>query len=328
MIRLEKTFRLSLRYAGFLFILLAFSCKNSEEKNSIDILTLRGPSAISMLYLMEGFKEMDDIPLHYEILNEPLQIRARMLREEPELAIMPTNMAANLYNKGVSYQLAAISVWGTLSVFGNDTSIKNWKDLKGKRIHLMAKGMTPDILFRYLAEKNNLDPDKDMILDYSFPSHSDLANAVIAGLADIAVLSEPLISMVKKENRKINTIFNLEQEWKEVLNKEFSIPQTSLVVKESFARDNPEAVIQFIEEYRNNCSRVVANPADAARLTVKYDILPDIEVAEQAIPGCNLKVMPSWEVKGMVKAYLDVFYNFDPESIGGQLPDETFYLKK
>jgi len=316
------------RLAGVLLILITVSCNNSEDKNSIDILTLRGPSAISMLYLMEDFKELGMTPVKYEILNEPLQIRARLLQEEPEMAILPTNMAANLYNKGVPYQLAAISVWGTLAVFGNDNSIEDWVDLKGKRIHLMAKGMTPDILFRYLADKNNLDPDKDLILDYSFPTHSDLANAVIAGLADIAVLSEPLISLVKKENPRINTIFDLEEEWKKVFNIDFAIPQTSLVVKKSFARDNPESVTMFIEEYRKHCSRIVSDLENAGRLTVKYDILPDAGVAEQAIPGCNLDVLPSWEVKSRVKAYLEVFYNFNPESIGGQLPDETFYFEK
>ncbi len=312
-----------------LLFLISFSCQNNNKDNHIvDVLILRGPSAMSMLFMIDEMDELDGHQIKYEILDEPLQIRARLLREEPEVAMIPTNMAANLYNKGVPYQLAGVSVWGTLELIGRDTSICSWNDLKGKRVHLMAKGMTPDILFRFLACENNLDPDNDLILDYSFPTHSDLANAVIAGLSDIAVLSEPLISMVHKKNVEIRTLFNLEQEWKKVFNDDFAIPQTSLVVKSSFARENPELVVAFLEKYQQSCSKIVSDLSRAGQLAVSYNILHDTTIARESIPGCNLKVLPSWEVKDKVKAYLGVFYKFNPESIGGRLPDEAFFFEK
>ncbi len=283
---------------------------------------------MSMLFLMEELDELDGNPIQYEILDEPLQIRARMLREEPEMAMLPTKMAANLFNKGLPYQLAAISVWGTLVIFGKDSLIRDWEDLRGKRVHLMAKGMTPDILFRFLARENNLDPDQDVILDYSFPSHNDLANAVIAGLADIAVLSEPLVSMVKQKNQEVKILFNLGNEWSEIFNDDFAIPQTSLVVKSTFASDNPNLVVSFLKKYQEYCTKVVTDAQVAGQLAVSYGILPDSTIASQAIPGCNLKVLPSWEVKDRVKAFLEVFYNFNPESIGGRLPDEAFFFEK
>ncbi len=43
----------------------------------------------------------------------------------------------------------------------------------------MARGMTPDVA-QYLLEKNGLDPQQDITLDYSF-SHIDLANLGAAG---------------------------------------------------------------------------------------------------------------------------------------------------
>lgn len=306
------------------------SCNNSgqEDSKGIEVLTLKGPSAMSMLFMMNELTEIHNFPLEYKILDEPLHVRAAMLKEEPEFALLPTNMAANLYNKGIPYQLAAIPVWGTLFVFGKDKQVVKWEDLKGKRVHLMAKGMTPDILFRFLSVRNGLDPDKDMTLDYSFPSHSDLANATIAGLADIAVLSEPLLSMVKKKNKDVRAIFNLDEEWKKVFGEASSMPQTSLVVRSDFARENPDLVKLFISKYEGYCSRIDKNIEDASQLSVDFQILPEASIAEEAIPGCNMDVKPSWLVEDIVNEFLEVFYIFNPESIGGQMPDENFFFKK
>ncbi len=77
----------------------------------------------------------------------------------------------------------------------------------------MARGMTPDIMFRYLAERNGLDPDKDMTLDYSFPTHIELANAIAAGIADLGVISEPMVSMVMKKNPAVHPIIDFNHEW-------------------------------------------------------------------------------------------------------------------
>ncbi len=314
----------------FSTVILSFlSCNTkSPDDVAVEVLSLKGPSAMSMLFMMDELKEINKTPLSFEILDEPLQIRARMLKEEPEFALIPTNMAANLYNKGVPYQVAAIPVWGTLIVFGKDQNIVDWQDLKGKRIHLMAKGMTPDILMRFLLMKNGLDPDHDIILDYSFPSHADLANAVIAGLSEIAVLSEPLVSMVLAKNKEVKPIFNLDEEWKKVFRNDFSIPQTSLVVKSSFALENPEFVVSFINEYQEFCSQIDNNLPQAGQLAVHFEILPEASIAINSIPGCNMHVMPSWEAYERVISFLEVFYTFNPESIGGKMPDENFFFQK
>ena len=78
----------------------------------------------------------------------------------------------------------------------------------------MAKGMTPDVLFRYLLQKNDIDPDRDISLDYSFPTHIDLANAVAAGQADPGVISEPLASLAMQNNKALRRIFSLNDEWR------------------------------------------------------------------------------------------------------------------
>jgi len=55
-----------------------------------------------------------------------------------------------------------------------DISVNSWQKIKGKKVYLMGRGMTPDVMFRYLCGKNNLIPDKDFFPDYSFPTHLEL----------------------------------------------------------------------------------------------------------------------------------------------------------
>lgn len=313
---------------GFLLlIILLAGCKNTPEENSnkITVATLRGPSAISMITLIDSLKKIDNQPVEFKIKNEPVQIRPMLFQEKASFAVVPTNMAAILYNKGVNYKIAAIPVWGTLYLFGHER-IDSWKDLKGKKIHLMAKGMTPDIMFRYLLKQHNIDPIKDVDLDYSFPTHIELANAVASGKAKLGVISEPLVSMVMAKNEKVQPLFSLNKEWKKATKKE--IPQTALLVHKKLASQNPELINSFLSEYEKSVNWVNANPKQAASLIVKHNILNDTQVAEQSIPRCNMFFKNIRETQNQVHEYLNIFYDMNPKTVGGKLPDEAFYFKQ
>ena len=306
-----------------------FSCKNNPKEESDDevqVVTLRGPSAISMIRMIEDTGLIQGKKVEFQIKNEPLQVRPLLFQKKVDFAVVPTNMAAILYNKKVPYQMAAIPVWGTLYLFGEDTSITTWEDLKNMKIHLMAKGMTPDVMFRYLLEKNGLNPLEDVELDYSYPTHIELANAVASGKAKLGVISEPLVSMVISKNPKVSPIFSLNKEWQHTTGLE--IPQTTLLVNKSFARKNPEFMEKFLEKYDNSINWVNSNHKDAAKLIVKHNILNDTKVAEESIPRCNMKLRNADEAMTLVTDYLKIFYSMNPDIIGGKVPDENFYYKK
>ena len=310
----------------FLVLIMLAGCKTStnQEENKVSVATLRGPSAISMIKMIDSLKTLDKQDVKFKIKNEPVQVRPLLFREKADFAVLPTNMASILYNKGVNYKIAAIPVWGTLYLFGEE-KISNWQSLKGKTIHLMAKGMTPDIMFRYLLTQHGIDPIKDVNLDYSYPTHIELANAVASGKAKIGVISEPLVSMVMHKNKKVNPIFSLNEEWKKKTNRE--IPQTALLVNKKLASENPALVDAFLSEYKKSVQWVNINQKSAAKLIVKHEILNNEEVAAQSIPRCNIRFKQVSETKSQVHEYLEIFYKMNPETIGGKLPDEDFYYK-
>jgi NitT/TauT family transport system substrate-binding protein len=314
----------------FVILLVASSCSSPEkENNTILTATLKGPSAMAMI------KMIDERPViggkfktSFEIKNEPGLVKAMIMEGIPDFAVVPTTMAALLYNKGQNYLLAGIPVWGTLYVFGSDTTINSWETLKGKHISLMEKGNTPDVLFRFLAKANGLDPEKDLVLDYSFPGHIELANAIASEISPLGVISEPMVSLVQKTNPKVRTLLDLNREWEKRFGDTIPFAQTSILVKKEFLDKHPDLVEEYLDKLEESTIWVNKKPNEAAALIKKYDILPDSALAVISIPRCNIKFIPAWQEKTGIQEYLKVFYTFNPLIIGGKLPDEDFYYKK
>ena len=304
--------------------LIFFGCGyQPKHSNVVTIATLKGPSAMGMIKFIDSLSTANDSQIKVEILNEPIQVRKMVIDGSADFAILPTTMASILYNKGIDYRLLAIPVWGTLYLFGNDTTITKWEHLRGKRVHAMAKGMTPDVLFRYLLIQHGLNPDKDVTLDYSFPTHIDLANAVAAEQANLGVISEPLVSLVMQRNTRVKSIFDLNAEWNKVL--DVPIAQTAFIVKGELAKNNQELVEKIVRSYQYSTQWVNQYPDSAANLIVKYNILPNAQVAANAIPRSNLHFVRANTISTQINAYLNIFYQMSPDIIGGKLPDENFY---
>lgn len=311
----------------YITLFLLSGCDNKSTNKKITIATLKGPSAMGMIKMMDSLANTENAKSEILIFNEPIQVRKLMLENKADFAILPTTMGAILYNKGLNYKLAAVPVWGTLYLFGTDSTIKTWNDLKGKRIHLMGKGMTPDVLFKYLLINNGIDPDKDVTLDYSFPTHVDLANAVAAEIASLGVISEPMVSLIMQKNKQMHFIFDLNIEWQKI-HSNTRIAQTAFLVKADFAEKNPEFVEQLLNEYQKSTDWVNENPENAAELIVKYGILPNTAVAIESIPRSNLNFIKAEEIKLEIYNYLEIFGALNQDIIGGKIPDENFIFCK
>lgn len=284
---------------------------------------------MAMIYMIEDQPVLQgEYNTVFEIKSEPELVKAMILDEKVDFAVLPATSAAILYNKTGKYILAAIPVWGTLFLCGSDTSIHDWNDLRGKKIYLMGQGMTPDVMFRYLAEKNGLDPDKDIKLDYSFSGHIELANAISAGIASLGVISEPLVSLIISRNPDVKSLINFDVSWDSIFHGTVPFAQTALLVKKDFAEKHPDLVDEYLEQLEASILKVNANPAETASLIVKYKILPDSALAEKSIPFSNLRYSEAGKEMDGMNEYFKVFLNFNPLIIGGKLPDEGFYYKK
>ena len=308
------------------FLALFPSCgenKNEKTENHYVIATLRGPSSMGMLQFIDSVKQMENANVEIQVFDEPLQVRKMMLDGSADFANLPTTMATLLYNKGIDYHFAAVPVWGTLYLCGNDSTIQSWDDLKGRKVYLMAKGMTPDVMFRYLMTENGLKPYEDVDLDYRFPTHIDLANATMAGRADLSVISEPYLSMALEKNPSLHILMNLSEEWQKT--KGIPLAETAFICRAEIAESQEEVVDAVVQAYAKSVDWVNGNVKEAAQLAVKYGIIDDAVAAENSIPRSHLRVAAAKDVQQQIEDYLRVFFEMDPQIIGGKMPDAKFY---
>ena len=68
------------------------------------------------------------------------------------------------------------------------------------------------------------------------------------------------------------------------------------------------------------------NTEHASVLTEQFGIIANADLAKKAIPNCNIVFISGLEMKEKTKPYLELLYGFNPQAIGGALPDENFYF--
>ena len=316
-----KIMRKTILILAFLAVLVLPACNtNTHNDNRLIIATLRGPSSVGMIKMIDSLSVIAQSDIEICIFNEPMQVRKMMLEGSADFAVLPTTMAALIYNKGVDYQLVGVPIWGTLYLCGIGDTIGSWQQLRGSKVYLMAKGMNPDILFRYLLVRNGLEPYVDVALDYRFPTHIDLANATMAGRAPLSVISEPFLSQALNTNKALHIFLDLSDEW--TASEGMPLPETAFVCRSAV---DDSSCAKVVEAYKQSVEWVVAHPDSAALLSAKHGINPDTLALLNSVGRSHFKFMKTTEIKTIVTNYLQVFYNLDPQTIGDQMPDERFF---
>ncbi|WP_028975202.1 ABC transporter substrate-binding protein [Spirochaeta cellobiosiphila] len=289
-----------------------------EEVVSINAAALKGPTAFSMIQMFES-----PGTANFELLPSPDVAVAKLAKGELDVAVLPLNLAAVLYNKGLPYKMVATTGSGVLYLVTSRTDIKDWTDLKGKTVYSLGKGATPELVFNYLLTKHNLEPKKDVELDFSY-SQTDLAAALIGGVVDTALIPEPFVTMVTTKNSELKVSLDLQKSWKEVSEEGNTYPMTGLVMKTSLL-EHPEVVSSFLLSYSQSVDYVVSHPVEAGKLVEKWKVGVPAAIAAKAIPRLNISLVPAFESKRAVLDYLKVLYDQNPASVGGQIPDEEFF---
>ncbi len=328
---MKKILFVTLTIALLAFIFVGCSNQNNSSDESPDIVEIStifpsGPSAISMAKMSkENLNLSDNIKVNYEVIKSTDLLSSKILSEEADLAVIPTTLASKLNSKNIPYKLAASVVWGVLYIASNE-DISSWQDLKGEEISLIGRGLTPDIMLRYLLNKNGIDPEKDVKLNY-LSGPQELAQAMIAGKTNVSVMPEPLLTVVLMKNNSIKAAIDLQEEWEEFSSTNSSYPQTSLVVKNDLYNNHPDVVNQFLKTYEDAINWTNNNPKQAAIYAEELGIGLKSNIVEKAIPRSNIKFVTAKNAKPNIEDFLKILNNFSPESIGGKLPNAEFYIK-
>lgn len=295
------------------------------EKTKINVAVIKGPTGIGMVQLMKK-DEQNQASNDYDftITAAPDEIVGKLTTGAVDIAAIPTNLAATLYQKtSGKVKLLAVNTKGVLYLLENGNTVNSIADLKGKTIYSIGEGANPEYILRYLLSQNGLDPDKDVKLSF-VSENEELIVLLNNGTAQVAQVPEPAVTSAKIKNPDLRVALSINDAWK-ALNDGSELLMGCVVVRSEFADQNPEAVKAFLEEYKVSIQDANKDVDTTAELCEKYDIIPKAAVAKAAIPNCNLTYMDGEEMKSALKGYLQVLYDADPKSVGGSMPDDNFY---
>ncbi len=296
-----------------------------EEPLSVQFAVMAGPTGFSSVALNQNDGRIsNEVQVALQVYPSPNEVVARLANGELDFACLPSNLAANIYNKGVNIQLAAVTGNGMLNVISSDGSVKGVSDLMGKTIHVPGAGSTPDQMAQLLLKEAGLVAGKDVVLDYSVASPAQLAQLTIAGKVSLVMLPEPFASMILRGSKRAQQVVDVQQLYSELAGVS-NYPMTVLVVSESFAENHPRSLAQVLKAYEDSVAWVNADP-QAAGVAIEEAGIMKAALAAPAIPSCNLVFVPSQEAKDEVQAYYTFLHAFSPASIGGAVPSEDLYL--
>ncbi|WP_105618595.1 ABC transporter substrate-binding protein [Vallitalea okinawensis] len=297
-----------------------------DNKLELDIIVPSGTPAMSMVKLMEEQPSLgENVEVNYEVVASTDALKAKVIAGEADIAIVPTNLASILYNKGINYQVAATSVWGNLYLV-SDKPLSSTSELANETIYLFGQGLSPDIIFTYLLEHIGINKTDDLEINY-LQGATEIAPLFLTGEAHVALIPEPMLTKVKAK-KDVTVILDLQEEWKNVTGQDTSYPQASLIVNKDFIESNPEILNTFLDMYEDSINWINENPAQTGEYYESQELGLEKAIVEASIPQSNIMYKGANEAKDAINTYLEVLHNYSPDTVGGQLPDENFYYQR
>lgn len=284
---------------------------------------LQGPTSVSLApFIIDSGRVGSDVQVTTEIYGTPDVVVGRLLAGEVDIAALPTNLASVLYNRDAGIHLLGVSGGGVLYVVADQEM--DFDEITGQTVHTIARGSTPDIMLQTLAGGRGLHADDDYAIQYA-ADQTELAQNLIAGRVNLAVLPEPFASRVQQANPDLVIAVDLQQLYQEQYGLEY-YPMTVLVVRSEFAQRHPQAVAAFSDDMPRAQRWLSENLATASAAAGETIGIP-AAVIEASYPRLNLIWIPAAEAREGVLRYLQVFANFNPESVGGKVPNNDFFFQ-
>ena len=301
---------------------------DKTDNVQVRVLALKGPTGIGMAKMMDDAQKNGNKSYTFTVAGQPTEATAAVVGETVDIAAVPTNLAATLYNKtekGV--KMLAINTLGSLYILENGNEINSFADLRGKTIYATGQGANPEYVLNYLLEQNGLTVGEDVTVEFK-AEHSELAALMAAGECVLGMLPEPNVSSAMAQNKDLRIALNLNDEWNKVADEDSKLTMGCVIVSKKFLDEHPDAVEQFMTDLEASVNYAVNNPKDAGTLCETYGIVPKAALATKAIPNCNLTFIKGEAMKKSIDGYLSLLFSANAASVGGQLPDEEFYFTK
>lgn len=311
----------------------------SAHADKLPRLVLAGPyAAVSnpLIHMVES-GALADIADKVEFVSwrDPDQLRVLVLEEgnNVDVIAMPTNVAANLYNRGIKLKLLNVSAWGMLWMVSRDSNLKTLADFKGKEIAMPFRADMPDIVFSLLAREQGLDVKRDFKLRY-VASPLNAMQLLITRRVDHALLAEPAISMALRKTHsfpvsliapELHRSVDLQQEWGRLFQREARIAQAGITLRGELA-DNTELGRKIAAAYAHSLQWCTDNASACGDMVARYIDLLTPEAVADSIAVSHLESISAVEARPELEFFFGHLLASTPAVVGGKMPDDNFYF--
>lgn len=311
------------------------ACNNGDGEQSditVNIIVPDGAPALSFAMLMAGAATLPDGYDETYSVGTGEQVVAKVLNKEADVAVIPLNAAATLYNRGVEYTLVSTNIDGILYIIGSGTAT-SLAGLVGEVVYSIGQGNTPEYVFKYLLSNAGIEyEDGDtavagkVVIKYVADASSALP-LILAGTVKYGLVGEPAATtaVTRGAASGVANLFDLQALWRTATSSEASYPQAGMLVKNSLIETHPEYVTALLSALIANENWVVENASTVGATLSNHGSLLTTQYTADMITRCNIVTRVAGSNKTAIEAYFNVLYNFNPNSIGGKLPDDGMY---
>jgi len=271
--------------------------------------------------------------VEFRLWNTPDQLRALVIQGAVDFVALPTHTAAELYNQNAPIRLMDVSTWGLLWLISREGNKRTLADFRGEEITIPFRGGISDSVLRHLAHKQGLNPAQDLRLRY-VASPFEAMQLLVSRRTSHALLSEPAASMALHKIRTfpVNAVppmlyrsVDLQQEWGRLLNRPAQIPLAGIAALGAARSDS--LLLREMEEalaYAHAWCRT--QPLACGAMAKRHASMLISEAVADA-----LELIPDTRRRASyAQTELELFYSqllqYQPDSIGGKLPDNDFYI--
>ncbi|WP_394525133.1 ABC transporter substrate-binding protein [Lacrimispora sp. JR3] len=302
------------------------SSAKADDTYSLKVGSLKGPTSMGLVELMDKSQKGNaEGSYEFTMVTAADELLGKIVSGDLDVALVPANMASILYTKtNRNITVLDINTLGVLYGISGDGSIKSTADLKGKTVYLTGKGTTPDYALQHVLKANGLTTD-DVTLEYKSEA-AEVASVLKEKPEAVGLLPQPFVTAALAQNDSLKIVLDLTKEWDAKAGDDGGSLVTGVTIcRNEVLKDHKEAVDTFMAEHKKSVDYVNANEKEAAALVVSAGIIEKAPIAEKAIPYCSITYVDGEKMKSLLSGYLNVLFDMEPSSIGGTLPEDSFY---
>ncbi len=304
------------------------SYMGSTDATDVNVGMIMGPPSMGMGWMIHENEEGNTYNnYNFEVGGVDYTALASKLNTgDYDIIHCPSNVGAILYNnKDLKEEVEVIDIsnLGLLYILTTDNSIKSMDDLKGRTVYSIGEGGPPEYTFGYLLEQEGLSDD----VNFSFRSTPfEVLNLLQDEENSIALLPQPFVEVAKLLVPDLKVPIDITEEWGNLkLESGAESVTTITVVRKKFLEEHEQAVVEYLNLLKKSVAYSLSHVDEAAEWTDTYETFLNPEVAADAIPYVNMCALTGQEMKEKLEGFLKIMYDYNPDAVGGSMPDDDFY---